>query len=213
MPEVSQISPENSIPSPDLLIVLGKNIGVGSSPDDIRHDKYHLSRESRLNVLAAGSLYRPGMKILFSTGETAGEGVPAESDAMRSYLMSRFPEIPEEDIELEDNSIDTAGNAEEVASQLEENGEMPENIGLLTVGYHVPAAEKLFKRYGVPVTQTFSAEEVLKNRGQSFKQYAEAWEQTDRIKNEYKKEKFRNWLLHIDRKGKLLRLITQRSRK
>jgi uncharacterized SAM-binding protein YcdF (DUF218 family) len=152
-------------------------------------------------------------EILFSTGETAGEGVPAESDAMRSYLMSRFPEIPEEDIELEDNSIDTAGNAEEVASQLEENGEMPENIGLLTVGYHVPAAEKLFKRYGVPVTQTFSAEEVLKNRGQSFKQYAEAWEQTDRIKNEYKKEKFRNWLLHIDRKGKLLRLITQRSRK
>jgi uncharacterized SAM-binding protein YcdF (DUF218 family) len=205
-------NPETPLPSPALLIVLGKNIGVDSSPEDIRRDNYHLSRESRLNALAAGNLYRPGMKILFSTGETAGEGVPAESSAMRDYLLSRFPDIPEEAIDLEDRSIDTAGNAEEVSRILRNEGELPDSIGLLTVGYHVPAAKKLFESYHVPVDQTFAAEEVLEARGSAYKEYIDAWRQTDRIKKEYTKEKIRNWLLHLDPKGKVLRQITQRSR-
>jgi uncharacterized SAM-binding protein YcdF (DUF218 family) len=134
-------NPETPLPSPALLIVLGKNIGVDSSPEDIRRDNYHLSRESRLNALAAGNLYRPGMKILFSTG---GEGVPAESSAMRDYLLSRFPDIPEEAIDLEDRSIDTAGNAEEVSKILRNEGELPESIGLFNSWLSCAGRQKAF---------------------------------------------------------------------
>jgi hypothetical protein len=76
----------------------------------------------------------------------------------------------------------------------------------------VPAAKKLFESYHVPVDQTFAAEEVLEARGSAYKEYIDAWRQTDRIKKEYTKEKIRNWLLHLDPKGKVLRQITQRSR-
>lgn len=197
---------------PELLIVLGKNIGVGSTPADIRRSQWHLSAESRMNVIAAGQLYEPGMHILFSGGQTAGNDVPAESHAMRSYLGQLFPGVPGRDVLVEDRSYDTAGNAEEVAKML---ATLPYRcIGLLSVGYHVDNAATLFRRHGVPIDKRYASDEIMGRRSPHHEAYAEAWTDLKRIRQERKKEMVRTLLLHtIDPRGKMLQRIAQRSRR
>jgi uncharacterized SAM-binding protein YcdF (DUF218 family) len=206
------VSPERGVTSPDLLIVLGKNIGVDSTVVDIQDNRWNLSVESRLNVLAAGELYQPGMQILFSTGKTAGEDTPSEAAAMYSYFKRFFPTVPGEDILLDEASIDTASNAAEVSKLLKDRHY--DRIGLLSVDYHVDNARTLFTRYGVAIDQTFASNEVIKNRSHHHEAYALAWASLDRVKSERKKEMVRKVLLHtFDRKGKALQQVTKRSRK
>lgn len=85
--------------------------------------RIYLSLESKMTALAAGQMYVEGKagKIIFSTGETAGkdpEGnpYPTEAEEMKRFMRIFFPKdvIPESAIELESQSFDTAGNAEEV---------------------------------------------------------------------------------------------------
>lgn len=193
-----------------VLVVLGKNIGIGSSPRAIKKDNFHLSHETRINVLACGMLYQPGMDIICSSGETSGP--PSEARAMKNYLLLHFPQIPRSHIILEEhkNSIDTAGNAEEVAKIVKARGY--KHVGLVTVGYHLNNAAILFERYGVPIGQKFIAEHVVQKRSVRHKQYITRWEKTGRIQQEKRKEALRKLLLRIDRKGKFLRLLTQRTR-
>jgi uncharacterized SAM-binding protein YcdF (DUF218 family) len=193
-----------------VLVVLGKNIGIGSSPKAIRKDNFHLSHETRINVLACGMLYQPGMDIICSSGETSGP--PSEARAMKDYLLLHFPQIPRSHIILEEhkNSIDTAGNAEEVAKIVKARGY--KYVGLVTVGYHLNNAATLFERYGVPVRQKFVAEHVVQERSARHRQYIIHWEKTGRIQQEKGKEAIRRLLLRFDRKGKFLRLLTQRTR-
>jgi uncharacterized SAM-binding protein YcdF (DUF218 family) len=199
------------MPIQTVLIILGKNIGIGSNPEAIRKDNFNLSNETRINVLAGGILHQPGMDIICSSGETAGP--PSEAKAMKRYLQVHFPDIPEEHIILEENknSIDTAGNAEEVAKIIKANDY--KHIKLVTVGYHLNNAVTLFERYGIPIEQKFAAEDIVQKRSSRHQQYLKYWGKTGRIKQEKKKEAIRRTLLTIDRKGKLLRLITQRTRK
>lgn len=51
--------------APEILVVLGKNIGVGQ-------------------------LYQKGMKIIFSTGKTAGGDLPSEAESMKRYFQIHF---------------------------------------------------------------------------------------------------------------------------
>jgi uncharacterized SAM-binding protein YcdF (DUF218 family) len=195
---------------PDLLIVLGKNIGVGSTQMDIQKDRFHLSRESRFSSLAAGMLWQPGMDVLFSTGKTAGPEVPSEASAMKSYLKVHFPDIPDENILMEETSIDTAGNAEEVSHY--PNIRSYDHIGLLSVGYHVANAATLFERYGVNIEQKFASEDILRQRSDRHNHLVDHWKSSDRIKKEETKEAIRRALLFVDRKGRFLRKITNHSR-
>jgi uncharacterized SAM-binding protein YcdF (DUF218 family) len=214
---MDSVSAEVMPASPDLLIVLGKDIGVGSTKEDIQADKYHLSVESRFNTLAARAIYESGMTVLFSTGQTAPE-TPPEAAAMRDYFMSRYRKDPADpkDVKTEEISIDTAGNAKEVARWLQGNRQKYGKVKLLTVGYHAGAATTLFENYGVKIDETLVAEDILSSPRmpghKAYEEYIDAWRKTDRIKKENKKEHARQLLLHIDRKGKLVRLITQRSR-
>lgn len=206
------LSGEQVATPPDLLIVLGKNIGVDSTVADIQANQWHLSVESRLNVLAVGELYQPGMHILFSGGKTAGKDTPAEAEAMRSYFQRFSPEVPEEAVLTEEVSIDTASNADEVSKQLV--GASYKHIALLSVSYHVQNAATLFKRYGVDIETTFASDEVIKNRSPHHEAYAVAWSSLGRVRSERKKEAGRKVLLNtVDRKGKLLQEITKRSRR
>jgi len=199
------------MPTYRALVILGKNIGVGSSPRAIRRDNFHLSNETRINVLAGGMLHQPGVDIICSSGETSGP--PSEAWAMKRYLQVHFPNIPEEHIILEEhkNSIDTAGNAEETAKIVKAKGY--KHIALVTVGYHLTNAVTLFERYGVSIEQKFIAEDVVHERSSRHGRYLKYWEETGRIKREKKKETIRQVLLIIDRKGTLLRLLTQRTRR
>lgn len=198
--------------TPDLLIVLGKNIGVDSSPADIRKDPSHLSADSRINVLAAGMSYKPGMKILLSSGHTAGQDYPSEAGAMRRFLRLNFPDIPDADVMLEEVSIDTASNAKEVGGMIDDKDY--ERIAILSTGYHVQNASTLFENYGVRVDDTVAAEDILRARSPGDERYVKAWKELDRIKKERRNEILRKLLLStMDRKGKWLRrLVTSRTR-
>lgn len=209
--EYSVIGETDVIPIHTVLIILGKNMGIGSGANAIRKDNFHLSNETRINVLAGGMLHQPGIDIICSSGETSGP--PSEAQAMKRYLQVHFPAISEEYIILEEhkNSIDTAGNAEEVAKIVTAKGY--KSIGLITVGYHLNNATKLFERYGVRIEQKVIAEDVVQKRSPRHQRYLNYWQETGRIKREKKKETIRKLLLFVDRKGTFLRLITRRTRK
>lgn len=153
----------------DAVVVLGKNIGVDYSPQRIRNTKGFLSPHSKINVIAAGDLYRAGLadKIIFSTGHTAGDDFPSEADAMERYLLEKYPEIPEEAIILEENSLDTWENAKEVKKILAE-GSM-QNVALLTVGFHLRRAKTLFESEGIQLAP-FSADKIINQRKPKFSQ-------------------------------------------
>lgn len=197
-----------------LLVVLGKNIGVDSSQADIRDDAWCLSTDTRLNVLAAGMVYQPGVKILLSGGFTLGNSYPSEPAASLAYLMSKFPDIPREDVMLDETSKDTAGSARVVAAILAAENNPYKHVGLLSVGYHVGNATKLFATYGARVGVTIASEEVVKNRSVHHDAYVTAWRGLKRVRREVRKERVRSLMLAtIDPKGTILGHIINFTRK
>ena len=133
---------------------------------------------------------------------------------MKDFLKEKFPEIPDSAVILEEKSIDTAGNAEEVSKLIKRYGFS--NIGLLTVGFHLPNARRLFDRYGIKVDKddNFIAEQVVKARTRKPELFVESYHRSPLVKQERRRELVRTILLYtIDRRGRLLREVTKRQRK
>lgn len=212
---------ETDRPKLDALIVLGHNIGAGWKGERIRRVPDHLSGHSKLNALAAGILFKEGLakNIIFSSGHTAGNETPSEAEAMRDFLITRFPEIPSSAIILEDKSIDTAGNAEESIRIL--NKQNYSSVGLMSTNDHLRNSIILFARYGLRVKKenSFASEEVIagemaKNPSRNPKLFIEGYRKSSQVKKDRQKEIIRSILLHtIDGKGMLLRQITKKTRK
>lgn len=208
-PEREQSSPrELQIFKLDALVVLGINIIPGGfTREEIREQPDFLSPLSRLNALAAGELYKMGIaqRIIFSSGHTAGKDIPSEAQAMKDFLKKRFPEIPDEAIILEEKSIDTSSNAQEVGKIIKERGFT--NVGLLTIGPHAKNAWLLFQRHGVKIdwSDVFESEGELAKRARDDEEFLRALAKTKPYRKMEQIERFRGLLLHtIDRKGKLL---------
>jgi hypothetical protein len=207
----AEISPLGD--SSRLLLVAGKNIGVDSTVEDMRQSRHHLSPESRMSVMAAALEWNPDTDILFMGGHTAGADIPSEAAAMKHFFRNRYPDIPADHLFTETQSVDTAGNAEEAARILAANPDSHyEHIGLISVGYHVENAAKLFRNFGIPVDQIIASEEKVRAIHPAMDRYVTAWHQADRVASERRKERVRSMMLPVDRKGKLLRIITSRSR-
>jgi uncharacterized SAM-binding protein YcdF (DUF218 family) len=186
------------------IVVLGKGIEV------LRDGKVEPRVETKLNVLAAYVLYEDGVgdKIIFSGGHTKGKDRPSEAIAMLDYLRSYAPKFKNENIILEENSIDTAGNAYEVGKLIDKNSK----VILLTTGYHLQRSKQLFKNYAVKVDSSYSSGKVLEQASPRF----------DFILKQYNLKR-RLWEIlweagcfilvkTIDPKEKLLREITSRRR-
>ena len=138
---------------------------------------------------------------------------------MRRYMQSHQREfkIPEESIALEEASIDTAGNAEEVAKWLEAkrtlDGKEYASIGLVTVGYHIKRATKLFKNFGVPIDRKYKSEQIVAVRSPKHETLVEKWRKSGNVLVEsYFKEPILRGISTFDKQGKTLRKITQKSR-
>ncbi len=198
------------------VIALGKNwrLPITGGP------RIDLSLESKMTALAAGQMYRDGKvgKIIFSTGKTAGKNsegndYPTEAEEMRRFMRIFFPidEIPEEDVIVEAESFDTAGNAQEVRHiLLKENIKNP---ALLTVGFHLPRSKKLFANYDVSIKKAFSSEDVLKGRNPHYKKFLSDYFWSKRHIKEIAKETIGVGLVYtIDPKGERLRRITTKTR-
>ncbi len=154
------------------VIALGKNwrLPIDGGP------RIYLSLESKMTSLAAGQMYSDGRvgKILFVTGKTAGKDkdgnfYPTEGEEMYKFMRIFFPDIPAEDVIIEGESFDTAGNAEEVGKILKR--EQINDPALLTVGFHMPRSRKTFANYNVPIKAAFSSESVLKGRNPHFDKF------------------------------------------
>jgi len=143
---------EVELPRVDALIVLGRNFQPGFNRRTLAEQRFHLSPGSRINVLAAGLIYKAGLtdKLIISTGHTAGSNVPSEAKAMKDHLQRIFKDIPDEAIVLEETSVDTEGNVNEVKKIVDQNPEL-RTFGLLTDESHLERAEPLFEKSGVSV--------------------------------------------------------------
>jgi uncharacterized SAM-binding protein YcdF (DUF218 family) len=145
----------------DAVVVLGKNLGFRSNKDHIREQREHLAFFGRSNTDAGGILLRDGRtkKIILSTGVTVA-GLPSEAQLMKKHLQRIWPHVRDEDIILEEISKQTKGNAIEVKKVLEENNIDPNNVGLVTMGFHMPRAQRFFRQVGLNL-DALPTEEIL----------------------------------------------------
>ncbi|HSX17505.1 MAG TPA: YdcF family protein [Patescibacteria group bacterium] len=149
-----------SIVAPTAIVAHGKNweVPVPADPAEIQ-----LSLDSRLTAVAAGVLYMAGVadKIIFSTGHTAGEEYPTEAAAQLKEMRRFFgpDQIPEDDVMLEEDSFDTAGNVEQTRRLIDE-GHIS-GAHLLTLGYHLPRLGRLARRQGIPILGMHASDKVV----------------------------------------------------
>ncbi|KKU52748.1 MAG: hypothetical protein UX74_C0009G0026 [Parcubacteria group bacterium GW2011_GWA2_47_10b] len=177
---------------------------------------FHLSQDGKMRVLAAVEMYKAGLvdKIIFTGGKASGEQYPSDAESMRRYFLKKYPDIPEDKIILEEESLNTQENAEGVGAILEKYG--IQNAALLTNSYHLDRAKKIFENQGIEVSG-FPAEEWLSKRRSKmginhYEKFVEQFMESKHIKWESMKEKILSGLLTIDRKGKIPRAITRAVR-
>jgi len=145
----------------DALVVLGKNIGIGWTRNRIRKTKHFLSDRSEFSVMAGAALFGSGNfdKIIFSSGKTSGIKYPSEAQAMSDFLLLKFPDFPKNKIILEEISVDTLQNAEEIRKIADREG--IKTMLVMTTPEHFARSKMLFKKEGMNVDMIGSSE-VLK---------------------------------------------------
>jgi uncharacterized SAM-binding protein YcdF (DUF218 family) len=207
----------------DALVVLGKNWRAYPPTNDSGEFKLRLSIESKMSALAAGEMFRAGLinEIIFSSGKTAGRNYPSEAMAMKDFMLSKFPDIPDVAIVLEETSIDTPQNAEEVAKIINADPRL-KKIALMTIKSHMLRSVRLFKEFGMDVKQ-FPSEDQLKKRdgkanektgmhSQHYRSFLRAYSKSGRAFKERAVEFILRNLLYIDSKGKIPRILTKKLR-
>lgn len=145
----------------DGLVVLGKNIVAGWNRERIRKTKYYLSDRAEFSIIAGGVLFKTNKfdKIIFSGGKTAGHDFPSEAQAMSDFLLLNFSDIPKNTIILEENSMDTLANAQEVKKIANEFN--LKSLLVMTTPEHIKRSKMLFEKEDLKV-EMISSEEVLK---------------------------------------------------
>lgn len=133
-----------------VFIVLGKN---WQSKDPLV-----LSADSKISVLALIWQLKkaidlgPEIKIIFSTGHTAGAETMSEAEAMKKFFEEKCEKCEEYKIDLtnvtillEEDSLDTLGNAKEVKNSFSSQIDDADKIILITVSYHMKRSKSIFE--------------------------------------------------------------------
>jgi hypothetical protein len=194
----------------DAVVGFGKNWGNRKRPFTTPDGQaFMVSEDTARTAVACGDVYISGRarKILFSTGETR-IGAPTEATGMKLQLRSVYSEdeIPDEDIILEESSIDTPGNIESIKEIVEKSG-FKEVLGV-TVNFHTWRVKRLNHIQGSPISHVVSSEEILRKRGFSLPERS-----IMKLVKEYTLEAGLLGLSLFDREGRIPRKITQRIRK
>jgi hypothetical protein len=169
-------------PEVDSLVVLGKQYGVGSSKSDVEGSPDHLSDDSRINVVAAGMLWRPGQRLLLSGNKRA-----YFPDAASDYLAENFPHIPQAAYaNPDDDSPDTLASTENVPAILGSEGYG--QASLVTVGFHIKRAAGMFLRKSDVIVCAAASEYIQAERSEEDAEYIADWSAQTRIKLEKGKE-------------------------
>lgn len=123
-------------------------IGLGKAFTFDEYGKIMLTPESKATAYAGAIICDKGNldKLIFSGGKTQGEEYPSEAELMREHIYKNISKSIADFITLETGSKTTWSNARNTKRILEDN--VNQKIGLLTIGYHLPRATKIFEREG-----------------------------------------------------------------
>ena len=207
----------------DLLVVLGKN-WENYPPRFAKPENWQiqLSPESKISALAGAEMLRAGLteKVIFVSGKTAGKIWPSEARAMLDFIKSSYSGATEENFILEEESFDTAGNAEKIAELLKFQKPRPglgfqdlvlKRVALMTIGYHLPRALRIFREYGMNLPG-FASETELVKLSLKNKYFVDYHLSSLRYKLEVFKEMALFVIQFFDRKGKFLRHFSKLAR-
>jgi len=129
---------------------------------------------------------------------------------MRDYLFKRFPDIPDPAVQLEEQSLDTSGNAEHVARLLTQW--RMQKVALVTVSFHVPRSKRLFAEFGVKFAHSFSAEEEFAKYAPQYQTFLKNYRRSPRVAIEIMKEWCLRSLLIVNPGGTIPKILTHRTR-
>lgn len=183
----------------DSVVILGKQLGIGSSLDDIRSAPDRLSMPSRFNIIGGAMLWTPERKLIISGNDKA-----YFPSAAVEFLMTHFPEIPYESYNLRDtNSPDTLASAKNIPPILEEANLT--NTILTSLGKHGIRAATLFYNYGTTVQGVAISDVIVASRSANDKFVVDDWNSRLTTKLEFLKEYF----LRFDKNAYLSRYFTK----
>ena len=189
---------------------------------------YRPTFEAKMRLCAAAQLFSLGKvkRIILCGGKLLGEGLPADSQIMKEFLLrpaieNRFGvKIPEEAIITEEESRSTSENFRFVRKILEEHPEI-QTVGVISHWHHLIAGGKLAAQSLKMKTEFFNVAEVLEARSphynQLIKNYYFSWLKNPRSK-EFRyamfttmEDLFRLGILIFDRKGQTLSWLADRG--
>lgn len=211
-------------PRRHVMIVLGKNLDPWVKPDDIKKDRFQLSQDCKMNGIAAVQRYRedPSLTFVIPTGQTVvgwdkwGRPIKPENVALKEYMQKKVP-IPDEAFitETEKNSIDSAGDAEEVTKILRAHPELTP-IGLVSLGFykHAQNVVDLLRNFGGPKLKPVKADELVRFRSEHHRKWIdEVWKKKSRTRKMIWFERIRWFALKtVDPRGVLIRKVTSKER-
>ena len=147
----------------DALVGHGYNITLRSKQEVI-NDSDHLSYESKIIGIAIGLLLSENFAehLVLSTGPTI-KGI-SESLHMKEFILRQFPHLSKFPIILEEESIDTAGNAEKSTKIVRGLG--ARDVAIISLRDHIINAAKLYHRNGLTIAESgiIGAENVIYER-------------------------------------------------
>lgn len=197
-----------TIESEKIGIALGKNWRPKKKWSKKLEPWMQLSLESKLTAQAASLLYLQGeiSRIIFSTGQTAGPDWPSEATAMAEYAQY-IMSVPAKAIVVEEVSLDTPGNAEEVRNMTNQ-AEF-----LISIGSHLKRSDSYFKQCGIKVKRLVASEQVVATRSKYHYRLVHRYLFSSRRIKELGTEFALRALRLIDPSGSLPRKLAKKIRK
>jgi hypothetical protein len=181
-------------------------------PTDTPESGNRMSIDGKMRALAAVELYKEGKadRFIFCGGYKPDPSYPSNAELMKDYFLVRCPEIPAENLFVENRSINTQENAAGAEEIVRSHGFA--HVGVITNEYHLKRAVEIFQHEG-GVVEGIPAEDLLRERTNGMdtahmEAFVDAYEHSLQTKwNEVKEVAYRG-LLKVDPDGKIAQTLS-----
>jgi uncharacterized SAM-binding protein YcdF (DUF218 family) len=176
--KASQLSQERCRELPQVLVVLGGGL---AGAEDLAVSTVSRVRHAARWMVALPPEARHSLKIVLSGGPSLAGVRRPESELMKDAFRAWRPEIPEENIFAETQSLNTRDNAKRVAAYMQGQN-LQSELALVTSELHMPRAVGSFRAAGLRPCPVPSSGVEYSSEG--FLNFRNA-ERTVRVLNEY----------------------------
>jgi hypothetical protein len=166
---------------------------------------------SNMDIIAAAQIYQENLtgKIIITCGNAIGKGAPAISEVFKKRLVDAY-HIPEEDILVDDQAVDTKTETERSLAIAKENNF--QNLMALCLGFHKERVDKFYRFLGADVTTT-TAERWLSRRSKKHEEVVKGILASEWFRKRYlEREKRIKVLMLVDRKGEIAKRLSKRGK-